>query len=148
MKLTHSNLAAIVLCSLAAVTLIPALRAADLSEADKKFLTVYEHVRAALAADNLAEAKKAAVDLAEEGAADREGRFHHHRARRVFATLSEHAIKLATDRSGYYVVNCPMLKKDWVQPNGKISNPYAGRSMPTCGMIKKSQKLKTEKYTK
>ena len=114
------------------------LRSADLSEADKQFLTNYEHVRAALAADNLAQAKKAAVALAEEGAAIAKAETIVI-ARDAFAVLSEHAIKLATDRTGYYVVNCPMLKKDWVQPSGTISNPYAGSSMPTCGMIKKSR---------
>jgi hypothetical protein len=132
MKLTNSRLTAIVLGLSAAIT----LRAADLSEADKQFLTRYEHVRAALAADNLAEAKKAATDVGEEGAAIAKADSIII-ARNEFATLSERAIKLASGQTGYYVVNCPMLKKDWVQPTGEISNPYAGRSMPNCGMIKK-----------
>ena len=61
-------------------------------------------------------------------------------AREEFSKLSEHAIKLASGQSGYYVVNCPMVHKDWVQPAGQLSNPYAGQSMPTCGMIKKAAK--------
>ena len=136
MKLTYSRLAAIALYSLAAVTLTAPLRAADLSEADKQFLAGYEHVRAALAADNLAEAKKSAAELAEEGApiAKAESIVV---ARKEFAALSERAIKLAAGQSAYYVVNCPMLKKEWVQPKGAISNPYAGSSMLTCGAIKK-----------
>jgi hypothetical protein len=134
MKLPYSKLAAIVLCSLAAVT--PALRAAELSETDIQFLTRYEQVRAALAKDNLDGAKKAALELGVDGTAianaDSIGA-----ARNEFAALSERATKLAAGQSGYYVVNCPMLKKDWVQPRGAISNPYAGSSMPTCGKITK-----------
>lgn len=30
-----------------------------------------------------------------------------------------------------------MVKKDWVQTSEKISNPYAGKEMLTCGSIKK-----------
>ena len=132
MKLTNTRLAAIILCLFAAIT----LRAADLSEADKQFLTRYEHVRAALAKDNLDDAKKAAVELGDDGTAIAKADSIVV-ARNEFATLSERAIKLASGQSGYYVVNCPMVKKDWVQPRGEISNPYAGRSMPNCGMIKK-----------
>lgn len=132
MKLTYSRLAAIAFAALLTVPLC----AADLSEADKQFLTRYEHVRAALAGDNLASAKKAATELAEEGApiAKAESIVI---ARNEFTTLSERAIKLAGGQSGYYVVNCPMLKKEWLQPSGKISNPYAGSSMPECGKIRK-----------
>jgi hypothetical protein len=112
------------------------LCAADLTDADKQFLTGYEHVRAALAKDYLDEAKKAAAELGESGAAIAKTETIAS-ARKDFEKLSERAIKLAAGRSEYYVVNCPMLKKDWVQPHGEISNPYAGRSMPTCGMIRK-----------
>ena len=110
--------------------------AADLSESEKQFLAQYEKVRAGLAADKLADAKTAAAEMGEEGApiAKSDSIII---ARREFATLSEHAIKLASGQSGYYVANCPMLKKDWVQTSTKISNPYAGISMLTCGSIKK-----------
>jgi hypothetical protein len=111
-------------------------RAAELSGEDQGFLGKYEKVRAALALDNLENAKKAATDLGEEGAAiaksDKIAT-----ARTEFSKLSEHAIKLASGQSGYYVVSCPMVQKDWVQPVGPISNPYAGQSMPTCGAIRK-----------
>ncbi|MDQ2919407.1 MAG: DUF3347 domain-containing protein [Verrucomicrobiota bacterium] len=111
-------------------------RAADLSNEDKKFLAKYESVRAALALDNLEDAKKAAEALGEVGAgiskSDKIAT-----ARNEFAKLSEHAIKIASGQSGYYIVNCPMVQKDWVQPAGQISNPYAGQSMPTCGAIRK-----------
>ncbi len=111
-------------------------RAADLSAGDKEFLAKYEKVRAALANDNLEDAKKAAGELGEEGAAlSKSDKIA--TARTEFSKLSDHAIKLASGQSGYYIVNCPMVQKDWVQPTGAISNPYAGQSMPTCGAIRK-----------
>jgi len=125
------------LLAIVAITLaISNLRAADLSESDKQFLAQYEKVRAGLAADNLADAKKAATDLGEAGIplANTDSIMM---ARKEFATLSDQAIKLASGQGGYYVVNCPMLKKDWVQTSTKISNPYAGSSMLTCGSVKK-----------
>ncbi|MDQ6765917.1 MAG: hypothetical protein M3Z22_07455 [Verrucomicrobiota bacterium] len=109
--------------------------AAEMAEGDKKFLAQYEQVRAALAADDLALTQKAAAEMGEEGAALAKCEALT-TARTEFAKLSERAIKLAHGESGYYVMNCPMLKKDWVQTNQKISNPYAGRAMLTCGMIK------------
>jgi hypothetical protein len=112
------------------------LRAADLSDADKRFLGSYEKIRAALAADDLARAKQAAAELPQEGGAianaDKIAT-----ARAEFAKLSDQAIKLAHGQSGYYVVNCPMVKKDWVQTSTTISNPYAGKEMLTCGVVKK-----------
>lgn len=112
------------------------LAAAELSDSDKQFLAGYEKVRAALAADNLAEAKKAAAETGEDGAglARTESLIM---ARKEFAKLSERAITMAKGQPGYYVVNCPMVKKDWVQTSEKISNPYAGKEMLTCGVVKK-----------
>ncbi|MBV9618826.1 MAG: DUF3347 domain-containing protein [Verrucomicrobia bacterium] len=114
-------------------------RSAELSDTDKEFLAKYEKVRAALAYDKLDDAKKAAADLGEEGVALSKSE-KIATARAEFSKLSEHAIKLASGQSGYYIVNCPMVQKDWVQPVGQISNPYAGQSMPTCGVIRKPTK--------
>ena len=113
-------------------------RAAELSEADKEFLARYEKIRAGLAADNLPEAKKAALEMGEEGApfARTDSLIL---ARREFEILSERAIKLAHGQPGFYVANCPMVKKDWVQTSTKISNPYEGVSMLTCGSIKEDR---------
>lgn len=112
--------------------------AADLPEADKEFLARYEKVRAALAADNLRDAKIAAAELKEEGA-PLAGTNSLILARREFEKLSAHAISVAKGQSGYYVAYCPMLKKDWVQTNRQISNPYAGREMLVCGTIKEGK---------
>ena len=125
-----------ILSALAALALCAGAKAADLSADDQKFMTAYEKVRLALAADNLDTAKQAAGELGEAGSAlARSEKIA--AARTEFAKLSERAIGLGRGRDGYYVVNCPMLQKEWFQPAGKISNPYAGHSMPECGMIRK-----------
>lgn len=110
--------------------------AADLSSNDKQFLDGYEKIRSALAADDLSGARQAAAELGEEGASlsssDKLST-----ARSEFEKLSERAIDMGRGKNGYYVANCPMLKKDWLQISKKISNPYAGKSMLECGVIRK-----------
>ena len=78
----------------------------------------------------------AAGDLGEEGGALAKSSSLKE-ARAAFEKLSDKAKQLVTGQSGYYVVNCPMLKKDWVQTSEKIANPYGGKEMATCGEIKK-----------
>ena len=110
---------------------------AELSDADKQFLTGYEKVRAALAADDLDAAKAAATALGEDGAALAKTETIE-TARSEFSKLSERAITLGRGQSGYYVAHCPMIKNaNWLQTSTKISNPYAGKSMLECGVIKK-----------
>jgi hypothetical protein len=111
-------------------------QAAPLSETDKQFLARYEKVHSALAADDLSAAKTTAGDLGEEGAVLAKSSSLKE-ARAAFEKLSDKAKQLVTGQSGYYVVNCPMLKKDWVQTSEKIANPYGGKEMVTCGEIKK-----------
>ena len=110
--------------------------AAPLSDNDKQFLAGYEKVRAALAADDLGAAKAAMTDLGDDGAALAKCNSLKE-ARAAFEKLSEKAKRLAAGQTGYYVVNCPMLKKDWVQNSEKIGNPYYGKEMASCGEIKK-----------
>src|SRR3954464_6875090 len=107
-----------------------------LSDNDKQFLAGYETVRSALTGDDLAGAKTAAGSLGDDGAALAKSSSLKE-ARAAFEKLSEKAKTLAAGNSGYYVVNCPMLKKDWVQTSEKIGNPYYGKEMATCGEIKK-----------
>src|SRR5215210_187478 len=114
---------------------IVSVPAAELSEKDKQFLAGYEKVRAALAADNLDGAKAAAADLKEDGAGVAKSDSLKS-AREEFSGLSTRAIGLAKGQNGYYVVNCPMVKKDWLQTSKQISNPYAGKEMLTCGVVK------------
>lgn len=112
------------------------VQAAPLSDTDKQFLARYEKVRSALSADDLRVAKSAAGDLGEEGA-ELAKSSSLKEARAAFERLSDKAKQLAAGQSGFYVVHCPMLNKDWVQTSEKIANPYYGREMATCGEIKK-----------
>lgn len=110
--------------------------AASLSENDRQFLASYEKVRTALAADDLSAAKAAAADLKDDGGALAKSSSLKE-ARAAFERLSQMAKQKATGQSGYYIVTCPMLKKDWVQTSEKIGNPYYGKEMANCGEIKK-----------
>ena len=130
---------------------------APLDNDQKQFLAQYELVRAALAADDLGAAKKAAAVVAampvihhENGIDAPPGYVQDARkfagadslqaAREVFKSFSKRAVHVTANKSGYYVAHCPMVPNDegdWVQTNRQISNPYLGKAMPTCGSIKK-----------
>src|SRR2546421_9679652 len=122
--------------AVALVALAHPLSAAPLADQDKKFLATYDKVHHALVADDLAGAKAAANDLGTEGA-DLAKSDSLKDARSAFEKLSDKAKQLAASQPGFYVVHCPMLKKDWVQTSDKIANPYGGKDMTTCGEIKK-----------
>ena len=129
---------------------------APLDNDQKQFLAQYELVRAALAADDLGAAKKAAAVVAampvihhENGVDAPPGYVQDARkfagadslqaAREVFKSFSKRAVHVAENKPGYYVAHCPMVPNnegDWVQTTKKISNPYLGKAMPTCGSIK------------
>ncbi len=136
-------------------------KAAPLNDDQKAFLSQYEAVRAALAADDLAAVKKAASGIATTPKTppvepltaeqkDRQEKFAAlvkkiatadsiKTARVEFKALSKRAIHYAEGKEGYFVANCPMVEGgegDWVQTSKKISNPYFGKSMLTCGSIK------------
>lgn len=114
--------------------------------AESSPLSAYEQVSQALANDDLAAAKKAATDLKSQ-AGDNKSLGEHadevaksdsiKTARQHFKAVSTDAIKLAQGKPGYYVMTCPMAKGDWVQSNKQIRNPYMGKEMLECGMIKK-----------
>ena len=110
--------------------------AAELSSGEKQFLAGYEQVRAALAADDLNAAQKAATVLNETGSAIAKSNSLE-MARAAFAKLSEEAVKLAGGQPGYYVLHCGMVDKDWVQISNQPSNPYAGKEMARCGEVRK-----------
>ncbi len=113
-----------------------------LSDEQKTFLTQYEAVRAGLAADDLTAAKKAAVAITAGPATDSAKRIASAdsiaTAREAFKALSKQALTAAAGQSGYYHAHCPMVPNNegnWVQTSKKISNPYFGKSMATCGSI-------------
>jgi len=108
----------------------------DLAPADQQFLAGYEKARASLAADDLAGAKAAASSLGASGSALAASSSLND-ARAAFEKLSDNAKKLSKGQSGYYVVHCSMLKKDWVQTSTDIGNPYGGKEMAECGEVVK-----------
>jgi hypothetical protein len=127
---------------------------APLNEAQKQFLTDYEAIRAALAADDLSAARKAAVPVAERDSKSTEKKTQTRAesagklakaasleaAREAFKSLSKSAVHLAEGKEGYYVAHCPMVPNeegDWVQTTKRINNPYMGKAMLTCGSIEK-----------
>ena len=108
-----------------------------LTDVQKHFLSGYEAVRAALAADDLAAAKSAAEGLSDSPAAKRLAKADSlNTARVAFKKLSDDAAQFAKGKDGYYVFNCPMVDSDWVQTTKTASNPYVGKKMPTCGALK------------
>ena len=110
--------------------------AANLSDQDKKFLTSYEKVRAALVADDLVAARTAASELGDAGT-NIANATSLKDARAGFETLSSRAKTLAAGRPDCHVFHCPMLKKDWVQTSTTVANPYGGKDMVSCGKVKK-----------
>jgi hypothetical protein len=134
---------------------------APLNDEQKAFLSQYESVRAALAADDLAATKMAAGAMTTEPKAtpaepmtpeqkERQVVFAATvkkiasadslaAARDAFKQLSKRAVHFAEGKPGYYVAHCPMVPNnegDWIQTSKEIANPYFGKGMLTCGRIK------------
>lgn len=110
--------------------------ASALTDAQKQLLAGYETIRAALATDDLDGAKTAAAALSELPAAAQLAKADSLNSARVaFKKLSNQAVRLAKGQAGYYVAHCPMAGSDWVQTTTKLSNPYLGPKMATCGHI-------------
>ncbi len=123
---------------------IEAASASPLSESQKEFLSQYEAIRAALAADDLAAATKSAKavsskDEAQHSAAAAIAQSDSLKAARAaFITLSAEAVKVATKQPGYYQMSCPMVKNGlWIQSTKNVQNPYQGKAMLDCGSIVK-----------
>ncbi len=127
---------------------------APLTEKHIEYLADYEQVRAALAADDLAAAQKAAATISAHAGPVEHAEKHLLKrieaagkltkaasladAREAFKVLSKSAAHLATDKQGYFIAHCPMVPNEegnWVQTSPKISNPYMGKAMLTCGSI-------------
>ncbi|MBI4624660.1 MAG: DUF3347 domain-containing protein [Verrucomicrobia bacterium] len=114
----------------------------------KEILSSYVKVSAALAADDLAAAKKAAADVAGHAKmssgykaiapkADTVAKATKiDAAREAFKSLSAAVEPLAKGEKGYVVMNCPMASADWVQTSKDVKNPYYGKSMLSCGAPK------------
>ena len=61
-------------------------------------------------------------------------------AREAFKPLSTSLVKyLADNKAGkgtYHEAYCPMVKASWLQTSKDITNPYMGKAMLTCGVLK------------
>jgi hypothetical protein len=136
MQLNRFGWRAVLALSMFAVSGAPELRAAELTESDKFFLAGYEEIRVALVADDLVAANDAARRLTDSGIEVPRSETLE-RARDGFVKTSAIAVKVASGHTGYYVMRCPKLKRDWVQTSKDVGNPYGGKSMVTCGQIKR-----------
>jgi hypothetical protein len=135
MKKSIYNLRTLLAAAIAIIAIGFSAQAANLSDKDKQFLAGYENIHTALVADDLSSAKAAAKDLGVQGSdIARAGSLKD--ARIAFEKLSSGAKTLVRGQSGYHVLHCPMLKKDWVQTSTTVANPYGGKDMVGCGEIK------------
>ena len=139
MKTFSSRTCLLGFCAALALAAAPARAAGPLSDADAKFMVLYEQVLKGFVQSNLQVAKDAAHALPNgegQGILDakdlKEGRA-------AFATLSQHAEKIVAGHPEFHVFNCPMVNKDWVQQQTTVANPYLGADMLTCGVEKKNQ---------
>lgn len=147
-------LSVLALTSLLALTAQAHDTKAPLNEKQIEYLADYEVLRAALAADDLAAAQKAGATISAHAGPIENAEKHSIKkieaankltkaasladAREAFKVLSKSAAHLASGKKGYYLAHCPMVPNEegnWVQTSTKISNPYMGKSMLTCGSI-------------
>ena len=136
MKISKHKLTTLFTAGIALVMIASFGHASNLSDQDEKFLTSYEKIHTALAADDLTGAKSAATELGDSGTDIAKAKSLQE-ARSAFEKLSVQAKTKIAGQSGYYIAHCPMLNKDWVQTSTTISNPYGGKDMVSCGEIKK-----------
>jgi hypothetical protein len=65
-------------------------------------------------------------------------------ARNVFGELSDRLISFLQNSqvrpNPPYQFYCPMVRKNWLQPDKEIRNPYYGSSMLTCGELVQAPK--------
>lgn len=110
-----------------------AKRAASIARIADATVKEYKAADAGIAAEHEAEGQAALAKVASAATAlSRTSNITV--ARAVFADLSTAMIelrKLAEGDKGR-VATCPMLEKSWIQPDGKIGNPYDA-TMPQCG---------------
>ena len=61
-------------------------------------------------------------------------------AREAFKPLSASLVKYLADnkvgKGTYHEAYCPMVKANWLQTEKDIKNPYMGKSMLDCGVLK------------
>jgi hypothetical protein len=107
--------------------------------------TNYVAAAEALAGDDYAKAKTALTGLASASQGDLKVKAQAAanapniaEMRKAFKPLSEVVSKMDLP-AGHSLVFCPMFEKGayWVQKKGTVANPYFGKTMLTCGEVKK-----------
>ena len=151
------NIAIAVVCMVLSCASILAQQAASNdAETLKGVVASYLEIQAGLAADQFDRVKRPARTLASQAQALRkdgagiaksatalEQAKDLAAARTAFGQLSEAVIaRLNADdgkeaKANVRLAYCPMVGKTWIQREEQIRNPYAGKSMLTCGEFKK-----------
>ena len=115
-----------------------------------KLFSKYEATRQGLLGGSLETTKKSAKELEAVARAMKNVGLAEHaqtvamakdldRARQAFGALSEVMVRLHADApksARPAVYSCPMVKKSWLQPKGKVGNPYDA-AMAMCGVMEK-----------
>ena len=147
------------LLTLTVLTAVSHVRAADnsaLPEPVKAVYTDYLVIQSALASDTLKGVSEKADAIAKAIKGDKEKTLpaevaaqaealakadNLKTARAAFKPLSDSLIKYLDDHkiasSGYIQFYCPMARADWLQKSKDTSNPYFGKEMAECGVVKK-----------
>ena len=116
--------------------------------ANTSLFTKYEAVRQGILSSSLPAVQKAATQLEAEARTAKKPELAKQagavaksadlmKARAAFAEVSAQMIPIRAAAKGsrpavYY---CPMVRKSWLQPKGKIGNPY-DKAMESCGELK------------
>lgn len=116
--------------------------------ANTTLFSKYEAVRQALLSNSLPKVQATATELSKAATASKSANVAAQatavaksgdiaKARLAFASLSDEMVKVQSSTKGsrpavYY---CSMIRKSWLQPKGKVGNPY-DPSMAMCGELK------------
>jgi hypothetical protein len=143
------------LCLIFAAVVAPAMQSSD---ALSSIVTSYLEIQERLAADKIDGIKGAASAIAAKAAAmGDKGQALANAAKAVgessdlkaardaFGPLSDAVIAAAqsgttSDLRGVKLGFCPMVKRSWLQKEGKVRNPYYGSAMLECGDLKDLKK--------
>jgi hypothetical protein len=157
----------IVLASLFTLALLGVLLAAQPVDVSEELLRQYYAIQKSLAADSLSGVSKSASRMAE---VSRKTATINQQTKAQLIALANAAAKLkSTDlmlaRSGFgdlsdsliaflkaavapsnppYQFYCPMVKKNWLQSDREIRNPYYGSSMLKCGELVQAGQPKSQ----
>jgi Cu(I)/Ag(I) efflux system membrane fusion protein len=157
MKIKYFALALLAAAGLCSNPLIRAADGSALAAPVKIVLTNYMAIQAALSADSLKgipesagaivkavkadQAKLLSADVAQQ-AEDISQAKDLAAARDAFKSLSDSLIKYLADHQvnsqTYDEVYCPMQNASWLQTDTDVKNPYLGKSMLQCGIVKRT----------